>query len=87
VGEVLCVSTLLVSVHWREFLTSTILPFNYRSNLARPRFIPKQAKNGVKVHRSVKLRMEAQYEDEKLRAKGQTYVPRAELRVMPTWID
>ncbi|KAH6909130.1 hypothetical protein BKA70DRAFT_226359 [Coprinopsis sp. MPI-PUGE-AT-0042] len=59
----------------------------FGSNLARPRFIPKQAKNGVKVHRSVKLRMEAEYEEEKLRAKGTKYVPRAKLRVEPTWID
>jgi hypothetical protein len=55
-----------------------------RSNLARPRFIPKQIKNGVKVHRSVKIRMDAQYQDEK---KGERYRPKAHLRVEPTWID
>lgn len=59
----------------------------FASNLARPRFIPKQATNGVRVHRSVKLRMEAEYEEERLRAKGKKYAPRAELRVTPTWID
>ena len=56
-----------------------------RSNMARPRFIPKQAKNGVKVHRSVKLRMEAEYED--ARRKGEKYSPRAHFHVEPTWID
>jgi hypothetical protein len=56
-----------------------------RSNLARPRFIPKQATNGVKVHRSVKLRMEAEYED--AREKGEKYDPRAHFHVEPTWID
>ncbi|KAJ3575742.1 hypothetical protein NP233_g903 [Leucocoprinus birnbaumii] len=55
------------------------------SNLARPRFIPKQIKNGVKIHRSVKMRMAAQYEDEK--KKGKRYKPKAHLRVEPTWID
>ena len=59
-------------------------PLICRSNLARPRFIPKQ-KNGVKVHRSVKLRMEAEYED--ARRKGKKYSPRAYIQVEPTWID
>ncbi|TFK33598.1 hypothetical protein BDQ12DRAFT_690919 [Crucibulum laeve] len=54
-----------------------------RSNMGKPRFIPKQAKNGVKVHRSVKLRMEAEHE----RVKGKKYVPKAHLHVEPTWID
>ncbi|KAL0959660.1 hypothetical protein HGRIS_011362 [Hohenbuehelia grisea] len=40
-------------------------------NLGRGRFIPKQKKQGVKVHRSVKMRMEARHED------GSTYVPKA----------
>lgn len=55
------------------------------SNFARPRFIPKQIKNGVKVHRSVRMRMDAMYEDEK--KKGKRYRPKAHLRVEPTWID
>lgn len=58
---------------------------NDRSNLARPRFIPKQIKNGVKVHRSVRMRMQAEYEDEK--KKGKKYRPKAHLRVEPIWID
>ena len=60
-------------------------PLICRSNLARPRLIPNQANNGVKVHRSVKLRMEAEYED--ARRKGKKYSPRAHLDVEPTWID
>lgn len=59
--------------------------WNNRSNLARPRFIPKQAKNGVKVHRSVKMRMETEHEDEK--KKGKKYKPKPRLHVEPTWID
>ncbi|KAK7062837.1 hypothetical protein VNI00_000332 [Paramarasmius palmivorus] len=51
-------------------------------NLARPRFIPKQKSNGVKVHRSVKARMEASREWD-----GKKYVPRANLSVEPTWVD
>ncbi|KAF8182360.1 hypothetical protein BJ912DRAFT_928707, partial [Pholiota molesta] len=34
------------------------------SNMGQARFIPKQKSNGLKVHRSVKMRMEAEYEDE-----------------------
>ena len=40
-------------------------------NLGRGRFIPKQKQNVIKVHRSVKLRMEAKYPN------GETYVPKA----------
>lgn len=55
------------------------------SNLARPRFIPKQAKIGVKIHRSVKMRMEMEHEDEK--KKGKKYKPKPRLSVEPIWID
>jgi len=57
------------------------------SNMAAPRYIPKQRTNGFKVHRSVKLRMEAEYEDEKRRANGKKYVPKPIWKVEPTWID
>ena len=53
----------------------------YRINFARPRFIPKQHSSGVKVHRSVQLRMEAQ------KKNGRKYQPKAHLAVDPTWID
>ncbi|KAF8157843.1 hypothetical protein B0H34DRAFT_431646 [Crassisporium funariophilum] len=59
----------------------------FGSNLARPRFIPKQRSNGFKVHRSVKLRMDAEYENEKARQKGKKYQPKPHWRVEPTWID
>ncbi|KIK67876.1 hypothetical protein GYMLUDRAFT_155613 [Collybiopsis luxurians FD-317 M1] len=50
-------------------------------NLGRARRIPKQ-KQGVKIHRSVKTRMEAQDE------KGKKYVPRAKFRLENvTWVD
>lgn len=40
-------------------------------NLGRGRFIPKQKKGVIKVHRSVKMRMDAQFEDKK------KYIPKA----------
>ena len=42
-----------------------------RWNLGGARYIPKQKKGVVKVHRSVKMRMEAEYED------GRKYKPKA----------
>jgi len=42
-----------------------------RWNLGEGRYIPKQKKGVVKVHRSVKMRMEAEYED------GSKYTPKA----------
>lgn len=45
--------------------------------------MPKQKKNGVKVHRSVKMRMEAEYED----SPGVKYTPKARFKVEPTWVD
>ncbi|TFK26834.1 hypothetical protein FA15DRAFT_692857 [Coprinopsis marcescibilis] len=59
----------------------------FQSNMARPRFIPKQAANGVKVHRTVKIRMEAEHENERKRLKGKRYKPEPQLRVQPTWVD
>jgi hypothetical protein len=51
-------------------------------NMAWPRFIPKQKTQGVKVHRSVKMRMEARFED------GSKYIPRAILdEENITWVD
>ncbi|KAG6828485.1 hypothetical protein H0H87_001826 [Tephrocybe sp. NHM501043] len=56
---------------------------NFRSNLANPRFIPKQHKNGVRVHRSVKLRMEARPPP----GHHCKYEPKTNFSVEPTWID
>ncbi|KAG6829309.1 hypothetical protein H0H92_004987 [Tricholoma furcatifolium] len=56
---------------------------NFRSNLANPRFIPKQHTRGVKVHRSVKLRMDAKPPE----GHKHRYKPKAHLAVEPIWID
>ncbi|KAJ6585687.1 hypothetical protein B0H19DRAFT_1110489 [Mycena capillaripes] len=51
-------------------------------NLGRGRFIPKQEANGVRVHRSVKTRLEAQTE------QGEKYKPKAALDLeRTTWVD
>ncbi|KAF9076899.1 hypothetical protein BDP27DRAFT_1312788 [Rhodocollybia butyracea] len=51
-------------------------------NLGRARKIPRQKANGVKVHRSVKMRMDAGYED------GKKYTPRAKFDFKHvTWVD
>ncbi|KDR83174.1 hypothetical protein GALMADRAFT_56796 [Galerina marginata CBS 339.88] len=51
-------------------------------NLARGRYIPKQNSRGVRVHRSVKTRLEAEY------ANGQKYTPKANLNLeRVTWVD
>ena len=55
--------------------------------MAGPRLITGQRTNGLKVHRSVKLRMEAEFEDEKRRNKGKKYVPKPFFEVEPMWID
>jgi hypothetical protein len=53
-----------------------------RINLGAGRRIPTQYTPGVKVHRSVKLRMEAQ-----CKRKGQEYQPQANTLVEPEWVD
>ncbi|KAG6820254.1 hypothetical protein H0H93_003262 [Arthromyces matolae] len=55
----------------------------FKSNMAHPRFIPKQHSNGVRVHRTVKLRMDAQPSH----GHKSKYKPKAHLAVEPTWID
>ena len=55
-------------------------------NLGRPRVLPDQEKNGVKVHRSVKMRMAAN----KLKSAEWTpYVPmaNADWECEPIWED
>jgi uncharacterized protein (DUF2235 family) len=52
-------------------------------NAGRGRHIPLQRKNGVKVHRSVKIRMEA----EGLPGVKGKYTPKTKLKVEPKWID
>jgi len=55
-------------------------------NMGGPRYIPLQRTNGFNVHRSVKLRMEAEYEDEQKRRKGKRYVPKPVWKVGPTYV-
>ncbi|KAF5379647.1 hypothetical protein D9757_009235 [Collybiopsis confluens] len=51
-------------------------------NLGRGRRVPRQHSDGVKVHRSVKMRLDARYPD------GSKYVPRADLdERYITWVD
>ncbi len=52
----------------------------YRLNLGRPREIPNSS-GGVKVHRTVRMRMEASHEH-----SGQKYKPKAHFE-NPIWID
>jgi len=54
----------------------------YGSNLGKGRFIPKQEANGVKVHRTVKTRLEA------LTKSGGKYKPKAAFDLeRTTWVD
>ena len=51
-------------------------------NMGKGRRIPKQKKHGVKVHRTVKTRMEASYAD------GKRYSPKANLKLSQViWVD
>ncbi|KAK0243595.1 hypothetical protein EDD85DRAFT_804498 [Armillaria nabsnona] len=54
----------------------------FRPNLADPRIIPKHS-SGVKVHRSVRMRMDAFHEHN----PEKKYEPKARLTVTPTWVD
>ena len=56
--------------------------FCHRINFGRPRIIPKQ-KDGIKVHRSVKIRLDAG----NALVDGKKYVPRAKWHVDPEWVD
>ncbi|KAF8868074.1 hypothetical protein CPB84DRAFT_1697495 [Gymnopilus junonius] len=54
----------------------------YRSNLGKGRHIPHQRKNGVRVHRTVKTRLDAEY------ANGKKYDPNSNLKLENvTWVD
>ena len=55
---------------------------SYRWNLGSGRYIPSQASKGVRVHRSVKTRLDAEYAD------GRKYFPKANLDLKcVTWVD
>lgn len=63
-----------------------ISTINFRPHLGASRTIPHQL-DGFKVHRSVRLRMNAEFEDEHAREMGRRYVPKAEFHLEPTWVD
>ena len=55
---------------------------SYRWNLGSGRYIPSQSSKGVRVHRSVKTRLDAEYEN------GRKYLPKANLDLKcVTWVD
>jgi len=54
---------------------------DYYLNLGRGRKIPKQKRRGFYVHRTVKLRREAEG------LEGGKYEPKAHFKVDPTWVD
>jgi hypothetical protein len=55
---------------------------SYKWNLGSGRYIPHQSTKGVRVHRSVKTRLEAEYKD------GRKYLPKANLNLKcVTWVD
>ncbi|KAH7926859.1 hypothetical protein BV22DRAFT_1086180 [Leucogyrophana mollusca] len=54
---------------------------DYKINMGSGRRVPRQKKKGVKVHRSVKIRMEAEG------LEGGKYWPKAKLKVEPEWVD
>ncbi|KAG2037506.1 hypothetical protein BDR03DRAFT_956759 [Suillus americanus] len=53
----------------------------YTVNMGHGRHVQRQHQDGVKVHRSVKIRMEADH------LKGGKYWPKAKLKVEPIWVD
>ena len=61
--------------------------FSYLAwNLGRGRFIPRQLKNKIKIHRSVKMRMDTQFPD------GKKYMPNASFKIAlengnVEWVD
>ncbi|KAJ3836743.1 hypothetical protein EV361DRAFT_951281 [Lentinula raphanica] len=64
------------------------------ANLGRARHIPCKAQRGVKVHRTVKIRMDAEAgalvddrEKGKGKEKGKKYVPRPKWDFNPVWVD
>ena len=65
------------------FFVLTFSVNSFRINRGRGRVIPKQRLEGVKLHRTVRLRMEMKEEE------GEAYRPRAKLipGIEPIWID
>jgi hypothetical protein len=62
----------------------TLIDAVHSSNLACPREIPDARGDGVKIHRTVKMRMEARYP--KGYPEGKKYSPKPHIKVAPTWV-
>ena len=60
---------------------SKVLILSCRCNRGKPRIIPWQT-DGLKVHRSVEMRMQAEFED----SPGKKYVPAAKFDVNPMFV-
>ena len=74
--------------HWSNNPRMLLRAFLYfhadlagRVNMGHGRHVPRQDKVGVKFHRSVKIRQEADS------LEGGRYWPKAKLRVEPEWVD
>lgn len=61
----------------------------FKRNRKAPRYIRRQDTDGVQIHRSVQLRMQAEFESPKKQRRGKKYKPQAIIHknVKPTWAD
>lgn len=75
-----------VPFHRDACVPPCILSFLYSPNKARSRIIPRQRSCGFKVHRSVKIRMEAEHEHHNPK-KQKKYTPKAKFHTDPIWVD
>ncbi|KAJ3924987.1 MAG: hypothetical protein NXY57DRAFT_1033063 [Lentinula lateritia] len=62
------------------------------ANLGRARHIPRNVQGGIKVHRTVKIRMDADVvalvdSKGKVKGKGKKYIPRPKWDFDPVWVD
>ena len=69
-------------IKYRYQTTDNKWKTSYKWNLGAGRHIPAQSSKGVRVHRSVKTRLDAEYQD------GRKYFPKANLDLKyVTWVD
>ncbi|KAG1859837.1 hypothetical protein F4604DRAFT_1792077 [Suillus subluteus] len=67
-------------LHYQDDENNSLID-QYTVNMGHGRHVQRQHQDGVKVHRSVKIRMEAD------NLKGGKYWPKAKLKVEPKWVD
>lgn len=83
---VTCRGSNLVLFLFFFFLPALAHPIFYvnvnRINFGRGRSIPRQKLDGINIHRSVKIRLEAGNAVE-----GGKYAPKAKWHVEPNWVD